>query len=294
MNGAVIALGAAAALAGLSVWNYQRFMGHALNLSTPGFSVETRPFSCPNGDRTIRGEILLPKGKQGKLPTVILCHGLGSRYKLSKTLAGVTLAQSGFACIVFDFFGGNTKSISGGTMLEMSIFTEKSDLEAVTDAVKQLPFADLSNLFLFGESQGGLVSAITANERPSDYRAMVLYYPAFTLPVEANENYKSKMEIPDTVKWGKTTLGRVYYEPLLGWNVYEHLNGYDRNVLILHGDADQVIDVSCAYQANKIYKNSELHILPGQPHGFDGKGKMQAVRMTYDFLMKNLHKEAQV
>ena len=97
MNGAVIALGAAGALAGLSVWNYQRFMGHALTLSTPGFSVETRPFSCPNGDRTIRGEILLPKGKPGKLPTVILCHGLGSRYKLSKTLAGVTLAQSGFA-----------------------------------------------------------------------------------------------------------------------------------------------------------------------------------------------------
>lgn len=288
MIGILAGLAGVGALAALSVANYRRFMGKPQTLSEPGYTVEVQPFSCENGNRTIRGELLLPKGKPGKLPTVILCHGLGSRYTLSKTLAGVTLARSGFACCVFDFYGGNTRSISGGTMLDMSIFTEQSDLNAVTDAVKKLPFVDVENLFLFGESQGGLVSAITANEREADYCAMILYYPAFTLPVEANEKYHTKADIPDTVKWGRTTLGRTYYEPLLGWNVYDHLAGYHKNVLILHGDADQIIDVSCAHKAAKIYEHAELHILPGQPHGFDGKGKMQAVRMTYEFLLKNM------
>ena len=288
MIGVFAGLAAAGALAVLSVTNYRRFMGKPQRLSEPGYTVEVRPFSCKNGNRTIRGELLFPKDKQGKLPTVILCHGLGSRYTLSKTLAGMTLAMSGFACCVFDFYGGNTRSISGGTMLDMSIFTEKSDLNAVTDAVKKLPFVDLENLFLFGESQGGLVSAITADEREADYRAMILYYPAFTLPVGANEKYHTKSEIPDTVKWGRTTLGRAYYEPLVGWNVYDHLAGYRKNVLILHGDADQIIDVSCAHKAAEIYDHAELNILSGQPHGFDGRGKMQAARMTYEFLLQNM------
>ena len=285
-------LAGAGALTALSVWNYKRFMGHPLTLSEPGYAVETRPFSCPNGERTVCGELLLPKGKEGKLPTVILCHGLGSRYTLSKILAGVTLARSGYACCVFDFYGGNTRSISGGKMTEMSIFSEKSDLEAVTEAVKKLDTTDPEELFLFGESQGGLVSAITANEHENDYRAMVLYYPAFTLVTDANERFRAVSEIPDTVKWGRTTLGRAYYEPLLGWNVYDHLAGYRKNVLILHGDADKIINMSCAEKAAKIYEHAELHILPGQPHGFDGKGKMQAVRMTYEFLQKN-RKDAQ-
>lgn len=102
---------------------------------------------------------------------------------------------------------------------------------------------------------------------------MILYYPAFTLPVEANEKYHTKSEIPDTVKWGRTTLGRAYYEPLVGWNVYDHLAGYRKNVLILHGDADQIIDVSCAHKAAEIYDHAELNILSGQPHGFDGRGR---------------------
>ena len=70
--------------------------------------------------------------------------------------------MSGLQAYVFDFHGGNLHSKSGGKMTEMSIFTEREDLDAVIDAVASLPEVDPDNLFLLGESQGGCVSAITA------------------------------------------------------------------------------------------------------------------------------------
>ena len=71
MIGILVGLAGAGALAALSIFNYRRFMGKPQTLSEPGYAVETRPFSCENGNRTIRGVLLLPKGRQGKLPTVI-------------------------------------------------------------------------------------------------------------------------------------------------------------------------------------------------------------------------------
>lgn len=61
----------------------------------------------------------------------------------------------------FDFYGGCKGSKSGGSMLEMSIFTERDDLSAVIGHVKTLDVVDQENLFLLGESQGGCVAGIT-------------------------------------------------------------------------------------------------------------------------------------
>ena len=286
-KGVILAGAGAAAFAGLSLWNYDRFMGHPLKLGETTYKIIKKPFSCTRDGITLKGEILLPDGKTGRLPTVIMCHGYGSSYKLCKKLAGITLAQSGFACVVFDFFGGSRHSISGGSMTDMSVFTEKADLDAVTDAVLKMDFADTDRLFLFGESHGGLVSAVTADSRDV-YSALVLYYPAFTMAYDASRAFKRTEDIPDEAKFGVTVKGRKYFEDIMGWNVYEHIAGYKKDVLIIHGDADSVIDVSCAYKAKELYENAQLHILPGQPHGFDGRGKMEAARLTYSFLKNHI------
>ena len=46
--------------------------------------------------------------------------------------------------------------------MDMSIFTERADLEAVIHMMQEQPFVDEENIFLMGTSQGGAVSAITA------------------------------------------------------------------------------------------------------------------------------------
>lgn len=69
----------------------------------------------------------------------------------------------------------------------MSIFTEQADLEAVIRMVQELTFVDEENLFLMGTSQGGAVSAITADASKEEIKGTILLYSAFTLVNYAKE-----------------------------------------------------------------------------------------------------------
>ncbi len=72
------------------------------------------------------------------------------------------LAENGYVVYCFDFCGGSQQSRSDGSTLEMSIFTEQADLEAVIDMMQEPGFCRQREFFfLMGTSQGGVVSAIT-------------------------------------------------------------------------------------------------------------------------------------
>lgn len=74
----------------------------------------------------------------------------------------------------FDFCGGAASKRSDGSPLEMSVFTEQADLEAVIAMIQELDYVDQDNLFLMGTSQGGAVSAITGAAHPQEIRGMIL------------------------------------------------------------------------------------------------------------------------
>ncbi len=268
-----------------SLWNYRRFMPKPIPLSEKKYKVITKELCIPVNGKTLYGELLLPEGVKGKLPTVICCHGFGSSYKLCKNLIGKALAMSGYAAYCFDFYGGSKKSRSGGTMLEMSILTEKEDLFAVIDYVKGLEMVDAKNLFLLGESQGGMVSAITAVDRREDLKAVVLYYPAFCIPDDAHKKFQRKEAIPEiTEAFNKMKISRKYYKDAWDLDVYSYIQAYEKPVFIIHGDNDKVVDVSYGRKAAKVYKNAVYTELPGETHGFTGKGKLEAAKQTYQFL----------
>ena len=56
--------------------------------------------------------------------------------------------------------GGNKNSRSGNDILKMSVFTEVDDLDVVVNTLKNQNFVDKNNIFLLGQSQGGVVSTI--------------------------------------------------------------------------------------------------------------------------------------
>ena len=95
------------------------------------------------------------------MPAVIFSHGFGGNYQVGAEYAKV-LAQKGYVVYCFDFCGESTASRSDGSTLEMSIFTEQADLEAVLSMIQDQAFVDDSNIFLMGTSMGGAMSAITA------------------------------------------------------------------------------------------------------------------------------------
>lgn len=286
MRSIAIVLPLLAAFTGFSVWNYRRFMPAPKVLGREKYKVKVEKMPVSVSGRQIYGELLLPEGKQGKLPVVICCHGYGSSYKLTKNAIGKSLAMSGYAAYCFDFCGGSKKSKSSGSFSEMTIFKEKDDLLAVIDTIKKSEWADSERLYLLGESQGGMVAAITVVDRREDIKAMVLYYPAFCIPDDAHKKFAGKEDIPEEVKAFTLTIGGDYYRSVWDFDVFDYISGYQGPVLIMHGDHDQVVDISYGRKGAESYKNAEFITFPGEIHGFYGKGKSRAVQMSYDFFQK--------
>lgn len=180
----------------------------------------------------IYGVIYIPQNAGEKMPTVIFSHGFGGTHIVGTQYAQA-LARQGYVVYCFDFCGGSPSSQSDGSTLEMSLFTEQEDLEAVIAMVQGLSYVDSDNLFLMGTSQGGAASAITGAAHPQEIRGMVLLYPAFVMVDNANELFASAEEIPDSTYFLWMNVGRTYFEPLLNYDIYGAISAYERDVLIL-------------------------------------------------------------
>lgn len=246
---------------------------------------ETQVRTTQRDGQTIYGVLYLPQGAgDGEaLPAVIFSHGFGGTHAVGTPYAQA-LAQAGYVVYCFDFCGGSPSSQSDGSPLEMSLFTQQADLEAVIAMVQALPFVDGDNLFLMGTSQGGAVSAITGAAHREAIRGMVLLYPAFVLVENAQAQFAQVGDIPETVPLLGMTVGRAYFAPLLDYDIYEAIAAYDRDVLLLHGSADTLVPLSASQRALAVYPSARLEVLPGAGHGFSGADFQQAVAWTVDYL----------
>jgi len=278
----------AAATAGAALWGLRRYVPKAKSFSGTVNKVQVSVLTVGAGDHTIYGELMRPAGTRGPLPTVICCHGFGANYMLCKMTMAKCFAMSGLQAYVFDFHGGNLRSRSGGKMTNMSIFTERDDLNAVIDAVASLPDVDPENLFLLGGSQGGCESAITAPYHKDQIKAMVLYYPAFCIPEDAQKRHATVDDIPKTEKVFGMRVGKVYSEKLLDYDVFKEIAAYDKPVLIIHGDADKVVPIEYGKRAEAVYEDVEFITMEGEDHGFSAKGKLIASEQSYRFIMDNI------
>ncbi|PZD97184.1 cinnamoyl ester hydrolase [Paenibacillus sambharensis] len=236
--------------------------------------------------REIHGVSYMPEG-EGKHPIVIFSHGYNGTHA-DFTLNSRYLASNGVGAYCFDFCGGSVNSQSDLQTTEMTIFTEKEDLCAVIDSVKQWEQVDASSIFLFGGSQGGLVTALTADERREDVRGVLLLFPAFLIADQWNERFPSLEDIPDTQELWGMTLGRVFFETIHGFDVYKHIGKYDKNVLIFHGDQDSVVPLAIGEKALELYPHVKLEVFPGEGHGFSEAGSQRVTEMTYEFVKANL------
>lgn len=247
------------------------------------YEYKTQEWYVQRDGNRIYGVLYLPQNAQDKLPAVIFSHGFGGNYQVGAQYAQA-LAERGYVVYCFDFCGGSPGSRSDGSTLEMSIFTEQADLEAVIDGIRELEYVDDENLFLMGSSQGGAVSAITAAAHPDEIRGMVLLYPAFVLVDRANELFQSAEEIPDTYYFMWMNVGRAYFEPLLDYDIYETIAPYEADVLLIHGDADGIVPLSYSERALEVYRSARLEVIPDAGHGFYGQDARQAQEYILDYL----------
>lgn len=257
---------------------------------TKDYKYKSSTLKVKRGKKTIYGKIFLPEtNKKKKFPTVIYSHGFGGSYEYGVDYAKA-LAKKGYAVYCFDFCGGSPDSRSSGSTLDMSIFTEQKDLEAVIKSLKKKKYVDKKNIFLFGTSQGGAVSAITAAEHQKEIRGLILFYPAFVLVDNAKSLFNSVDEIPDKYYLMWMEVGKTYFKDLLDYDIYEDIKAYKKKVLIVHGDADDIVPLSYSRKAVKTYSSADLKIIKGAGHGFSGADDDKAVSYILSYLKKNVKK----
>lgn len=252
----------------------------------------TQEIWVDNDGKQIYGIAYIPNDGNDTHPLVIFAHELGESHETGIPYAE-RLAAAGYAVYTFDFCGGSangTENKSDGTSTEMSVMTEADDLESVLDAAKGWDFVDSKNIALLGGSQGGFVSAVTAAESPDDVKALILMYPAFVIYDDMHSRFASLDDVPDTFgQWGSwITLGRIYVEDVWDYDPYEHIGAYEGPVMVLHGDADGLVDISYGERAAQVYPDASFHTIENGGHGFYGQPFEDAVQYIGAFLSEHM------
>lgn len=208
---------------------------------------------------------------------VITCHGFMSSAEepLVSNIAR-EVAEAGLIAVRFDFNGHGR---SEGDFSDMTVPNEMKDLEAVIAWVKAQPWC--RSVSLHGQSQGGVVAGMVAGQLgyPA-IKKLVLTAPAAVLREDAirGETFGTKYrywDLPDegvTLKAGPRSLqlGKNYIQTAVNLDIFPTSWKYDGPVMIMHGTHDTIAPFSYGQMYDTGYKNSTLHLVDGENHGFSG------------------------
>ena len=241
-------------------------------------------FTCNRGSLRLRGAMFRPAEGE-TFPVAVVSHEFMANRLFTMRYARL-LASMGYAAFCYDFSGGCIVGASQGRTTDMTVFTEMEDLKAVIAYAKAQPFADPDRLLLMGCSQGGLVTALTAAEPDTQAEAIILFYPALSIPDDARKGSMMRArfdpaDIPETLRCGPMKLGRDYAASVLELDPFSVIPAYRGDVLIVHGNADTLVDVSYSRRAYDAFRASaEAALEAGQItampliafHEIDGAG----------------------
>lgn len=233
----------------------------------------------------IYGKLFLPEETDAPLPLVILSHGLGSDHRIMEPYAE-NFAENGFAAFVFDYIGGSEESMSDGSMTGMSVLTEAEDLSCILESFRSDSRFSEDEIFLFGGSQGGFISAYAAGKHPDEIAGLVLLYPAFNLQDICRKLVSDADEIPDSVVIGEHTVGSLYIRDMLTFDIYEVLRQYPGPVLLFHGTADPYVPLEYTQRAGQVLADARVVIIEGAEHGFDGEDRNRVEREAVAFVQE--------
>ncbi len=242
----------------------------------------TQELWIENGSRRIYGQLFTPKEGKKKAPVAIIAHGFNGTHEYGRNYFE-TLGRLGYQCYTLDFPCGSVRSRSDNNTLNMSILDEVADLKAVVRHFH----GQGHPVVLIGESQGGLVSALTAAELKDQVSKLVLVYPALCIPDDWRKRYPKKEDIQEiTEMWG-VKMGRRFFEEIHDMHPLEQIGAYRGPVLIVQGDADRVVSMDDSRRAQQLYRpGTRLHVIPGAGHGFKPQEFQQEMQQLEIFLKK--------
>lgn len=242
--------------------------------------ITVREMPCRNGSNEIYGLLYTPAEAGENLPAVVLSHGYNAT-ALDMTDMAEELARKGFAAYCYDFCGGAAASKSGGSTLDMSIMSEMSDLNSVISMLRTSGLADTERIFLYGESQGGLVSALTAAGAEHKIAGMTLLYPALCIP----DNWLgvSAEDMTPYVDFMGMQLSGKFREGLPEFDIFSEIAKFSEAVLVHHGSCDSVVAAAYSEKLCSMLENCRLAIYENEGHGFSPEARRLMRMRTVGF-----------
>lgn len=224
---------------------------------------------------------------------VLLCHGFlsGKNSTTNKTLTRA-LTEQGHATFRFDFFG------QGESEGPFEAITVAIALNQALAALDLLTARGYKRIGLIGSSFGGLVSILTASQKP-ELACLGLKCPvadfAEVLRLEFGEagmaHWKSHHEIPDVTGGPKPVrLRYALYESSLDCDGYKAAAGIRIPTLIVQGDKDELVPL---HQSSRLMEalqgKRQLEILRGADHTFSkGEDFKKMATLLADWMVKHL------
>ena len=203
---------------------------------------------------------------EGRVPLVIFSHGLGANARHEEEVQK-TLAKAGIAVFSFEFAGGSSSAapMSEGLTTEMSVLTEVQNLKDAIRIASGMEYVDPQRIYLMGSSQGGLVTALTAEEA-TNIAGLFLFYPAFSLPDDIRSSFPKLDEVPETFNLLGTKIGKKYITDIYEMDPYANLDKLGVPVHIYHGEDDNIVPLTASKKALKTLPNARLTTLEDTGH----------------------------
>ena len=212
---------------------------------------------------------------EGRVPLVIFSHGLGANARHEEEVQK-TLAKAGIAVFSLEFAGGSSSAapMSEGLTTEMSVLTEVQNLKDAIRIASGLEYADPQKIYLMGSSQGGLVTALTAEE-VTNIAGLFLFYPAFSLPDDIRSSFPKLDEVPETFNLLGTKIGKKYITDIYDMDPYANLDELTMPVHIYHGKDDNIVPITASQKAMKRLGNARLTTLEDTGHALTPEQQAQ-------------------
>ena len=248
-------------------------------------------------EKKIVGEINLPDKFSGKLPTVILFHGLTNTRKDCPLIdeTAKTLTENGFIAFRFDFYGSGE---SAGYLKDKTIDILEQNAEDAIKFICQNSLVDSERIGIWGRSIGGTVACLLPRDKKIKTRVIAsgavmfekTFKPAYLkLKKKETELEKVGQKLPGTGDYkGVYLLGKQWFKSLAGIDkkIYENLKKLD-TILVLGTAKDQKVSIDNACLIlNTVKEPKRIWIYPAD-HDYAGVEK-QAIEETVRWFKRYL------
>lgn len=212
-----------------------------------------------------------PDNFRGKCPLMLLFHGFTGHMEERHIVATMEAAREiGIAVLRVESYGHGG---SDGKFEDHTMYKWVTGALAVVDYVRGLDF--VTDLYLCGHSQGGLLAVLLAGMCPDSFRAVIPMSPALMIPEDARRGTLlgqsfDPLHIPEKLfSWDGRALSGNYVRVIQTIHVEDEIDRYQGPVCIIHGDADETVPIQGSLDAAKRYHNALLEVIPADTHCYD-------------------------